>query len=96
LKDIDGPLGRGVWVFDASDTTNARERQTIPFVLPEPREAFEAHVYGPYLVIRSKRPLETRERFVKVSEDVMRVGRRLEIGDADINLHTLLRAESKL
>jgi 4-amino-4-deoxy-L-arabinose transferase-like glycosyltransferase len=96
LKDIDGPLGRGVWVFDASDTTNARERQAIPFVLPEPRSAFEGHVYGPYLVIRSRRPLETPERFVKVSEDVMRVGRTLEIGDADINLHTLLQAESRL
>jgi hypothetical protein len=96
LKDVDGPLGRGVWVFDASDTTNARERQTIPFVLPEPRAAFEGHVYGPYLVIRSRRPLGTRARFVEVSERVMRVGRRLEIGDADINLHTLLQAESKL
>jgi hypothetical protein len=47
-------------------------------------------------VIRSRRPLDTPERFVKVSEDVMRVGRRLEIGDADINLHALLQAESKL
>ena len=83
-------------MFDASDTTNARERQTIPLAVPEPRKAFEARVYGPYLVIRSRRPLETRERFVKVSEDVMRVGRRLEIGDADINLNALLQAESKL
>ena len=66
-------------MFDASDTTNARERQTIPLAVPEPRKAFE-----------------TRERFVKVSEDVMRVGRRLEIGDADINLNALLQAESKL
>jgi hypothetical protein len=27
---------------------------------------------------------------------VMRLGRRLKIGDADINLRTLLRAESSL
>ena len=53
LKDIPEPLGRGVWVFDASDTTNVRQRQTIPLVLPSPRSAFEARRYGPFLVIRS-------------------------------------------
>jgi hypothetical protein len=95
LKDIPEPLGRGVWVFDASDTTNVKERQTIPLELPSPQSAFEARVYGPFLVIRSRRPLVRRARYLSVSEDVMRVGRRLGIGDADINLRTLLRAESR-
>src|SRR5436190_12701975 len=36
LKSIHGPLGRGIWVFDASDTTNAKQRSAIPFVLPKP------------------------------------------------------------
>jgi hypothetical protein len=92
LKDIPEPLGRGVWIFDASDTTNATERQTIPLVFPRPRSAFEVHVYGPFLVIRSREPLLTRARYLSVSEKVMRLGRRLEIGDAEINLRTLLRA----
>jgi MYXO-CTERM domain-containing protein len=96
LKDIPAPLGRGVWVFDASDTTNVKERQTIPLELPSPRSAFEGQVYGPFLVIRSRQPLLTRTRYVSVSERVMRLGRRLGIGDADINLRTLLRAESLL
>ena len=96
LKDVPEPLGRGVWVFDASDTTNVSERQTIPFVLPKPESAFEGYVYGPYLVVRSRRPLLTRTRYLAVSEDVMRLGRTLQIGDADINLHTLLQAESRL
>lgn len=95
LKDIAEPLGRGVWVFDASDTTNVKERQTIPLEFPSPRSAFEARVYGPFLVIRSRQPLVTRTRYLSVSEEVMRLGRRLEIGDADINLRTLLRAESR-
>jgi 4-amino-4-deoxy-L-arabinose transferase-like glycosyltransferase len=95
LKDVPEPLGRGVWVFDASDTTNAWERQTIRFVLPKPESAFEGRVYGPYLVIRSRRPLVTRARYVAVSEDVMRLGRELRITDADINLQTMLRAESR-
>jgi len=96
LKDIPEPLGRGVWVFDASDTTNVKERQTIPLVLPTPQSAFEARVYGPFLVIRSRRPLVTRARYLSVSEEVMRLGRRLGIGDADINLRALLGAESRL
>jgi hypothetical protein len=96
LRDVPEPLGRGVWVFDASDTTNARERQTIPFVLPEPASAFEGRVYGPYLVIRSRRRLVTRAHFLAVSERVMRVGRRLRIGDADVNLQALRGAESRL
>jgi hypothetical protein len=96
LKDLHEPLGRGIWVFDASDTTNLRERRAIPFVLPEPESEFEGRVYGPYLVIRSRRPLGTRLRYVAVSEDVMRIGRKLKIGDADVNLQTLLHAESRL
>jgi Dolichyl-phosphate-mannose-protein mannosyltransferase len=96
LKDIPEPLGRGVWVFDASDTTNVRERQTIRYALPTPQAAFEARVYGPFLVIRSRKPLGTRANYVAVSEEVMRLGRTLEIGDADINLRALLRAESRL
>jgi 4-amino-4-deoxy-L-arabinose transferase-like glycosyltransferase len=96
LKEVAEPLGRGVWVFDASDTTNVRQRQTIPLVLPAPSSAFEARVYGPYLVIRSRQPLVTRERYLAVSERVMRLGRRLQIGDADVNLGALLGARSRL
>jgi 4-amino-4-deoxy-L-arabinose transferase-like glycosyltransferase len=96
LRDLRLPLGRGIWVFDASDTTNAKERSTIPFVLPKPASAFEGHVYGPYLVIRSRGPLLTRERYVRVAERVMRLGRTLRISDADINLRTMLVAESRL
>jgi hypothetical protein len=96
LKEIPEPLGRGVWVFDASDTTNVKERQTIRYALPTPQAAFEARAYGPFLVIRSRNPLGTRTNYVAVSEEVMRLGRTLEIGDADINLRALLRAESRL
>ncbi len=95
LKDVAEPLGRGVWVFDASDTTNVWERQTIKFVLPQPASEFEGRVYGPYLVIRSRAPLVTRKRFLDTSERVMQVGRTLRIGDADVNLHSLLVAESR-
>jgi hypothetical protein len=96
LKAIHGPLGRGIWVFDASDTTNAQHRATIPLLLPKPASAFEGRVYGPYLVIRSRRPLETRAHYFTVSKRVLEIGRRLRINDADVNLHTILVAESRL
>jgi hypothetical protein len=95
LKSIALPLGRGLWVFDASDTTNARQRSTIRFVLPQPASAFEGHVYGPYLVIRSRLPLGTRANYVAVAQRVMRVGSTLRINDADVNLDTLRQAESR-
>jgi 4-amino-4-deoxy-L-arabinose transferase-like glycosyltransferase len=96
LRAVPEPLGRGVWVFDASDTTNVWERQTIRFELPAPARAYEGHAFGPYLVIRSRRPLRTRERYLLVSEDVMRLGRALQIGDADVNLHTMLVASRRI
>jgi hypothetical protein len=96
LKTLSRPLGRGIWVFDASDTTNVRERSTIPFALPRPASQFEGRVFGPYLVIRSREPLVSPARYLAVAERVMRLGRALLISDADINLRTMLRADSLL
>jgi Dolichyl-phosphate-mannose-protein mannosyltransferase len=96
LEELDRPLGRGIWVFDASDTTNAKQRSTIPFLLPKPASAFEGRVYGPYLVIRTRSPLLTRARYIRVAEQVLRLGSSLRINDADVNLHTVLVAESRL
>jgi mannosyltransferase len=96
LKDIPEPIGRGVWVLDASDTTNVTERQSIPFVLPRPRRAFEGRAFGPYLVIRSRAPLGTRSSYLDAATKVMRLGRTLGIGDADVNLGTIRQARSRL
>ena len=96
LEGIHGPLGRGIWVFDARDTTNAVQRPTIAFVLPRPASEFEGRVYGPYLVIRTRQPLRTRTRYVAVAKRVLQVGRSLHINDADVNLHTIVQAQSRL
>lgn len=95
LKGIRGPLGRGLWVFDASDTTNAAQRSTIAFVLPRPASAFEGRVYGPYLLIRTREPVRTRARYIALATRVLRVGHSLQINDADVNLHTVLAARSR-
>ena len=95
LKGLRRPLGRGVWVFDASDTTNAKQRSTIRFVLPEPASEFEGRTYGPYLVIRTREPVRTPLRYIALAKRVLRVGRSLQINDADVNLHTVLVAQSR-
>jgi hypothetical protein len=92
LQSLPTPVGRGVWVFDADDTTNPVRRSRIKLVAPQPAHAFEARAFGPYLVIRSRTPLRTPLNYLFVSERVMRLGRTLGIGDADINLHALLIA----
>ena len=90
------PLGRGVWVFDASDTNNFDPRLTIELRVPRPASAFEARTYGPFLVIRSRGPTETPRTYLELSAKAMRTGKALFIGDADINAVTVTRATARL
>ena len=83
-----GSLGRGVWVVDASDTNNFTQKLTIPLRYPSPRADFEARVFGPFLVIRSKKPLRTPKEFLLESRQAQILGRSLGAGDADVNLLT--------
>jgi Dolichyl-phosphate-mannose-protein mannosyltransferase len=96
LRKIREPLGHGVWVFDASDTTNVWRRATIAYVLPQPQREFVARVFGPYLVIRSRMPLQTPARYLAAAAEVMRLGVKLQIGDAGINLGAIRGASGKL
>jgi hypothetical protein len=96
LLDEKQPLGRGVWVFDASDTNNFAPRLTIPLRVPRPSSAFEARVYGPFLVIRSREPTETPRIYLELSARAMGIGKTLFIGDADINAVTVSRATERL
>jgi Dolichyl-phosphate-mannose-protein mannosyltransferase len=96
LLDGKRPLGRGVWVLDASDTNNFAPRLTIERRVPRPASAFEARAYGPFLVIRSRRPTETPRTYLELSARAMRTGKSLLIGDADINAVTVTRATARL
>jgi hypothetical protein len=96
LLDERRPLGRGVWVFDASDTNNFDPRLTIELRVPRPASAFEARVYGPFLVIRSRRPTETPRTYLELSAKAMGIGKTLFIGDADINALTVSQATERL
>jgi len=88
------PLGRGVWVLDASDTNNAVRRTTI--ALRVSSSEFEARVFGPFLVIRSRAPAGTELQFLKETRDVEELGKELDLGAADVNLHTALVALGRL
>jgi len=96
LRRAHRPLGRGVWVFDASDTNNFSQRQSIDVVYPQPAAGFEAQAWGPYLVIRTIRPTKTVEGYLEAAALAQGVGKRLYIGDADVNLVTVQLALARL
>jgi hypothetical protein len=92
LDAAEKPLGRGVWVFDASDTNNYDQKLTIPLRRPSPTSAFEARVFGPFLVIRTREPTRTIPRYLERALAAESLGQQLFIGDADVNVATLRRA----
>ena len=96
VRAIPRPLGHGVWVFDADDTTNVWRRPTIRYAVPAPAREFEARTFGPYLVIRSRSPLITPARYLSVSAAVMELGRSLRVGDADVNYGAIRGAAARL
>jgi hypothetical protein len=59
---------------------------------PRPAARFEARVFGPFLVIRSRRPTRTIREFLLQTQAVQLVGQSLLLGDSDINLLTVERA----
>ena len=96
LLALERPLGHGVWVFDASKTTNTERSLEIPRASPRPATAFEVRDFGPFLVIRTRTPVLTPERYLVRAGQAMLVGKRLFLGDADINLPTIERAARAL
>jgi hypothetical protein len=57
---------------------------------------FETHVFGPFLVIRTREPVKTERAYVAAGVRAMLAGLALGIGDADVNLQTLERADHVL
>ena len=95
LDEAPKPLGRGVWVFDASDQSDqSRVKLTIPETVPGP--IFESRAWGPFLIIRTKEPVQNAEDFFRDTAAVELEGRILGVGDASINLQTAVTALSRL
>ncbi|HKP17252.1 MAG TPA: glycosyltransferase family 39 protein [Gaiellaceae bacterium] len=96
LEDARKPLGRGVWVFDAGDNNNYVKRTQVELRVPFPRREFEGRVYGPYLVIRTRRPTVTIAHYLDDARKVELIGKSLAMGDADINYATIRRVQVRL
>jgi hypothetical protein len=96
LQEAHRPLGRGVWIFSAWGPTSVDPRLSVPWRLPRPGAAFEARIFGPYLVLRSRARTVTPERYLELAAAAMIVGKTLGIADADINFTTIVRATTLL
>jgi hypothetical protein len=95
LAEAPKPLGRGVWVFDATDQLDAsKQRFTIENVSPGPQ--FESQTFGPFLVIRTTEPVGDAETFFRDTGVVQFQGKLLGIGDAGLNQQTAITALRRL
>jgi hypothetical protein len=90
------PLGRGVWILDASEHNNLKPRLEMENRDPGPPGVFETRVFGPFLVIRTRKPVLTVDAYVAAAARAELDGRSLGIGDADINMQTVERADRAL
>jgi len=90
------PLGRGVWVLDASERNNLKPRLEMENRDPGPPGLFETRVYGPFLILRTREPVKTEDAYLTAAARVMLAGRSLGIGDADVNMQTIELADRSL
>jgi hypothetical protein len=88
-----GDLGRGVWVLDASRRNNLKPTLEIERRLPTPSAPYEARVFGPFLVLRTFDRVHTPKAFLYYSARALLLGQQLGIGDADVNIRTVVLAE---
>jgi hypothetical protein len=96
LREAPKPLGRGVFVLDASDTNNWRQRLAVGAVSPVPRGGFEVRAWGPFLVLRTLEPTRTVAGFLARAREAELLGKSLLMGDADVNYATVTQAAADL
>jgi hypothetical protein len=96
LQSARKPLGHGMWVLDASDTTNADQKETIPLLSPYGPSDFDVKAFGPFLVVRTMQPTGCVARYLKLTRRVELLGASLGLGDGDVNLGTWATASGRL
>jgi len=95
LDEAGAPLGRGVWVLDASDFVD-QEQARLAILEATPGPEFETRAFGPFLLVRTREPTLTPEAFLEATLRVQEFGATLAIGDAGRNLLTAQQALEKL
>ena len=81
-------------MFDASERNNLKPALEIDAVT-HPGAAFELARFGPFLVVRTREPVVTPDRYLLLAGRAQLLGRSLGIGDADVNLLTVERAAAQ-
>jgi hypothetical protein len=89
------PLGRGVWVLDLADQLDPSGRPlSVPAVSLGPQ--FETQAFGPFLVVRTTKPVVDAETFFRDTAGVEYQGELIGSGDAALNYETAVTALSRL
>ena len=93
LLNAPKPLGRGVWVLDASDGSRTVSNWSMRLKIQDrsPGPEFETRVFGPFLIVRTLRPTETPSTFLwdtLAVQGTQRVGDAFAVANAEINDHT--------
>ena len=96
LDSAPKPLGHALFVFDASDNNNISPRMQISLQFPGGTGRWEAWTYGPFLILRTVEPTRTVSTYLQRARDAQLVGKRLYLGDADVNYDTVWRAQRQL
>ncbi len=90
LTDARKPLGRGVWVLDASDGSRIVSNDSSRLVIERrsPGPGFESRAFGPFLIIRTTAPTRTAAAFLHATVLVQRLGLGLYVGNSIVNYET--------
>ena len=83
-------------MLDASDTGNPVRRLEVPDRPPTPQEAFETRTFGPFMVVRTVAPTGDVRSYLRLARRAQLAGKALSIGDADVNLLTIVEASGRL
>ena len=99
LRTVEAAAGRSAAASGSStpaSATTSSARLEIERRLPTPSTPFEARVFGPFLVLRTLEPVATPKAFFYFAARALLVGQALGIGDADINVRTVVQATREL
>jgi 4-amino-4-deoxy-L-arabinose transferase-like glycosyltransferase len=88
LADAPKPLGRGIWVLDASNS-GTTPRYDIDYVPPV---GFGSRTFGPFVVVWTKEPPRNASAYLFDTLAVQDVGRKLGVSDSDLNYETATSA----
>jgi hypothetical protein len=90
LLDAPQPLGRGVWILDASDGARIVGNHFEPLAIEtrSPGAGFEAKAFGPFLIVRTTEPTVTPGAFLRDTERVQQMGLEMGVSGSGLHLET--------